>query len=80
MSFIKLLSLSTIILMTGCSSMVVTYDASVRWLDHVKLHVVCFQLLVLIVMDQAMQLAWTTIRWMPRQVYCQYHQVKIRFI
>ena len=28
MSFIKLFSLSTIVLMTGCSSMVVTYDAS----------------------------------------------------
>lgn len=27
MSFIKLFSLSTIVLMTGCSSMVVTYDA-----------------------------------------------------
>ena len=28
MSFIKLFSRSTIVLMTGCSSMVVTYDAS----------------------------------------------------
>ncbi|ATO20053.1 hypothetical protein BS636_10490 [Acinetobacter sp. LoGeW2-3] len=28
MNFIKLFSISTIVLMTGCSSMVVTYDAA----------------------------------------------------
>ena len=28
MNFVKLLLLSTIVLMTGCSSMVITYDAS----------------------------------------------------